>query len=198
LGFKVKGKVSPETVKPVPATVAALTVTAAVPVEESVNVCVAAVFTLTLPNDKLVLLRLNVIAAGSSSRPAVWVTPVELAVKVTACATFTAETVAEKLPLVAPTAREIEAGTVTAGLLLPRFTVSPPVGHAAFVVTVQLSVPAPVIVPLVQLSALSLGTPLPPSLILFKALSAELLVRSSSPVAAPVTVGSNCSERVAV
>jgi len=37
-GFKVSGKVAPETVKPVPATLAALTVTAEVPVEDKVTV----------------------------------------------------------------------------------------------------------------------------------------------------------------
>jgi hypothetical protein len=41
-------------------------------------------------------------------------------------------------------------------------------GTAVLVVTVQLSVPAPVIVVLVQLSWVSLGTPLPCSPILFK------------------------------
>jgi hypothetical protein len=47
----------------------------------------------------------------------------------------------------------IEAGTVTTELLLDRFTVKPPPGAAAFRVTVQVTVPAPVMVPLLQDSA---------------------------------------------
>jgi hypothetical protein len=62
----------------------------------------------------------------------------------------TAETVAEKLALVAPAATVSEAGTVTAALLLARFTVNPPLAAASFRVTVQASVPAPVIDALLQ------------------------------------------------
>ena len=43
------------------------------------------------------------------------------------------------------------AGTETAALLLVKFTTMPPEGAAVVNVTLQLSVPAPVIVPLVQL-----------------------------------------------
>lgn len=54
------GKVPPETEKPVPETVAALTVTDAPPVEESVTDCVAGVSITTFPNDTLVALMLSV------------------------------------------------------------------------------------------------------------------------------------------
>ena len=74
---------------------------------------------------------------------------------------LTAETVAVKLALVAPAATVTDAGTVTALLLLDRLTAWPPVPAAAFSVTVQASVPAPVIDPLVQLSPLSTGCPVP-------------------------------------
>jgi hypothetical protein len=47
-----------------------------------------------------------------------------------------------------------EVGTVTALLLLARITVSPPLAAAAFSVTVQLSLPAPVMELLLQLSEL--------------------------------------------
>jgi hypothetical protein len=124
--------------------------------------------------------------------------PVELAETVTACATFTAETVAEKLPLVAPAASVIEAGTAKAGLLLLRLTFNPPLGTAALINTVQLSVVAPVIVVLAQFNWVSLGTPLPCNPILFKDASDELLVMSSSPVAEPVAEGSNCNVSVTV
>ena len=52
----------------------------------------------------------------------------------------------------APAATVTVAGTVTAELLLARLTVNPPLGAAALSPTVQVSVPAPVIVPLAQLS----------------------------------------------
>ncbi len=52
-GFSVSGKVAPETEKPAPVNVPELTVTAAVPVEESVIDCDAAEFTFTLPKLRL-------------------------------------------------------------------------------------------------------------------------------------------------
>lgn len=177
---------------------AALTVTAEVPVDVKVRVCVEAVFTFTLPNDRLDALTASEIEAASNCTPAEAETPVALAETVTACATFTAETVAEKLPLVAPAASAIEAGTVKAELLLLRLTFNPPLGTAELVATVQLSVPAPVIVVLVQLNFANLGTPLPCSPILFKDASDELLVMSNSPVVDPVAVGSNCNVSVAL
>jgi hypothetical protein len=66
LGFKVSGNGPPDIAKPVPVTVAALTVTAAVPVEESISVCVGAAFTLTLPNDRLDELTLSVLTDAPS------------------------------------------------------------------------------------------------------------------------------------
>ncbi len=164
----------------------------------SVNVWLVGVFTLTLPNDRLDELTPSEIEAASNCTPADAETPVELAETVTACATFTAETVAEKLPLVAPAANVIEAGTTKAELLLLRVTFNPPLGTAALVDTVQLSVPAPVIVVLVQFNWDSFGTPLPCSPILFQDASDELLVMSNSPVADPVAVGANCKVSVAV
>jgi hypothetical protein len=59
-GLRVSGKVAPEKVKPDPAIVAALMVTATVPVEDRVTVCVVAVFTFTLPNPMLPALTLSV------------------------------------------------------------------------------------------------------------------------------------------
>jgi hypothetical protein len=71
---------------------------------------------------------------------------------------LTEDTVAVKLAVVAPAATVTLAGTTTAELLLARLTANPPLGAAAFSVTVQLSVPAPVIDPLAQVSALNTGT----------------------------------------
>jgi hypothetical protein len=111
---------------------------------------------------------------------------------------LTEVTVAVKLPVVDPAATVTEAGTVTAVLLLARLTATPPLAAATFSVTVQLSVPAPVIDPLVQLSPLNTGTPVPLRLITVEVPLDELLVRVNEPLAAPAIVGSNCTVSVAV
>jgi hypothetical protein len=58
-GFKVTGNVAPDIVKPVPVSAAELMVTGAIPVEVRVTGCVDAVFTDTLPNVRLAVLRVN-------------------------------------------------------------------------------------------------------------------------------------------
>jgi hypothetical protein len=82
-------------------------------------------------------------------------------------------------------------------LLLVIPIVKPPAA-ATFKVTVQLSVPAPVNDPLLQLRALNTGTPVPLRLMRVELPLAELLVRVSWPVSAPAVVGSNCTVSVAV
>ena len=64
-----------------------------------------------------------------------------------------------KPTLDAPEGTVTLAGTVTALLLLDRFTPKPPVPAAPVSVTVQASVPAPVSVPLLQLNPLSAAEP---------------------------------------
>jgi hypothetical protein len=103
-----------------------------------------------------------------------------------------------KLALEAPAATVTEAGTVTAELLLARLTANPPVAAAAFSETVQLSVPAPVTDPLVQLIPLSTGKPVPLKLMAVDAPVDELLVSVNVPESAPAVVGSNCTISVAV
>jgi hypothetical protein len=107
------------------------------------------------------------------------VTLLALAVRVTVCAVLTEETVAVKLALVTPAATVTVDGTVTSELLLDRFTVKPPLAAAALSDTVQLSVPAPVMDPLLQLSALSTGTPVPLRLTTVEDPVEELLVKVS-------------------
>jgi len=194
----VSGKVAPEAVKPVPLAVAALTVTEAVPDEVKVSDWVAGEFRLTLPKAMVVALTLSVGVPVPSCRAKVSVTEPALAVKVTVSELLTAVTVAEKLALEAPEATVTEAGTVTALLLLERLTANPPLAAAAFSVTVQLSVPAPVIEPLAQLSPVSTGTPVPLRLMAVEVPDEELLVRVSDPETAPAAVGSNCTVNVAV
>jgi hypothetical protein len=82
-GLRVSGKVAPEKVKPDPAIVAALMVTATVPVEDRVTVCVVAVFTFTVPNPMLPALTLSVDTPDPSCRAKVFATVLALAVKVT-------------------------------------------------------------------------------------------------------------------
>lgn len=62
--FNTRGSVAPETLKPVPATVTALTVTAEPPDEVSVSDWVAVVFRATVPNVKLDALIVS--AAGAA------------------------------------------------------------------------------------------------------------------------------------
>ena len=200
MGLRVRGKLAPETVKPLPVTVAALTVTAVLPVEVKVTDCVAGVFTLTLPKDKLPVPTLSVGTDAPSCRAEVLATSPALAVKVTVCAVLTEETVAAKLALVAPTAMVTEAGTTTALLLLARLTVKPPPAAAAFSVTVQLSVPAPVMEPLLQLNALrvvfeDLPRCVPKRLTSGPKVDEVLFVVVSEPVVDPIGVEPNCVSR---
>ena len=82
-GLIVSGKVAPETVKPVPATVAALMVTATVPVEDRVTVCVVAVFTFTVPKPMLPALTLSVDTPDPNCKAKVFATLLALAVNET-------------------------------------------------------------------------------------------------------------------
>ena len=194
----MSGKVAPETVNPSPLTVAAFTVTAAVPDEVSVTVCVAAVLTDTLPNVRLVALKPSVGFDAPSCSANVCDVPPALAVRVTVVAAVTEFTVAAKLPVFVPPANATLIGTVTAELLLARFTVNPLLEAAAFNVTVQLSLPAPVIELLAQLSPVSTGTPVPLNATAADVPVEELLVRATAPVADPAAVGTNCTVSVAV
>jgi len=65
---------------------------------------------------------------------------------------LTEDTAAAKLVVVAPAATVTLAGTTTAVLLLARLTPKPPLGAAAFSVTVQLSIPVAIIDALAQLN----------------------------------------------
>ena len=155
VGFKVTGKVAPDIVKPVPLNAAELMVTGPVPVEVNVTGSVDAVFTVTLPNAKLAGLMVNVGTAAFNCRPKVRETPPALAVRVTACAVDTDDTVAVKPALVALAGTTTVAGTVTDALLLVTDTLKPPLPAGPLRVTVQASVPAPVIDALLQDSALN-------------------------------------------
>ncbi len=74
-----------------------------------------------------------------------------VAVSFAVCEVVTPDTVAAKLALVAPEGTDTEAGTITALLLLARLTAMPLLGAGAVNVTLQESVPAPIIDELAQL-----------------------------------------------
>jgi hypothetical protein len=146
----------------VPVSAAELMVTGDVPVEVNVTGSVVGVFTVTLPNARLVGLIVNVAAAAFNCRAKVLETLPALAVSVTACADVTDDTVAVNPALLALAGTVTVAGTVTAALLLARLTLKPPLPAAAVSVTVQLSLPDPVIDALLQVSALNVPAPAVP------------------------------------
>jgi hypothetical protein len=91
--------------------------------------------------------------------------------------------------LAAPAGIVTVLGTVTVESLLDRFTVKPPLGAAAVRVTVQVSVPAPVMVPLLQDSALkAAGAAVPEPLSVGTAAPNSRLKVSDTPLAAAVSV----------
>ena len=194
----MSGNVAPDTVNPVPSTVAALTTTGKLPVEVSVTVCVVGVFRVTSPNAIVVALIPSTVVPEPSCSEKVFVALPTFAVSVTVVAVLTAVTVAEKVALVEPDATVTDAGTVTALLLLPRLTANPPPAAATFSVTVQVSVPAPVMDPFAQVRPVKTGNPVPFRLIGVDEPVDELLVSVNDPVTAPATVGSNCTVSVAV
>ena len=140
------GKVAPpDIVKPVPLNFAELIVTAVVPVEVNVTGNVDAVLTATLPNTRLDGLIVNVgCAALRSSMTKLCEAPSKVAVNVTDSADVTADAVAVNCALVALAGTVTVAGTVTAVLLLAKLKFMPYLA-AALSVTVQVSLPAPVI-----------------------------------------------------
>jgi hypothetical protein len=149
-GLSVTGSVDAEIKKPAPVTVAELTVTAAVPVDDKIKVCVVGVLTETLPNGTLVALMLSVGTAAFNWSENPIEAPPALAVRVAVCAVLTDDTVAVNPVLVEVAGTVTEEGSVTALLLLERLTTAPPLGADPVNVTVHASVPAPVMDELVQ------------------------------------------------
>lgn len=199
MGFRVNGNVAPESANPVPVNEAALTVTAEVPVEVRVRVSVAGILVTTSPKSMLDVLKLR-IGDDEAFRSSVKISETlpALAVRIAVSAELTGDTFTVKLALLEPAATVTEAGTVASELLLERLTTKPPFAAAVFKVAVQLSVPAPVMVPLAQLRAVSTGTPVPLRPTTIDAPFEELLFSDSCPVSAPAVLGSNCTLSVAV
>jgi hypothetical protein len=126
LGFKVTGNVAPESLKPLPASVAELMVTGAVPVELNVTGSSAAVFTITFPNATLVgpTDSVGIVpAAGFNCRAKLLEMPFALAVSVTVCADVIDATLTVNPAFVALAGTISAAGTATIALLLANLTV---------------------------------------------------------------------------
>lgn len=189
---------APEAANPAPVNEAALTVTAEVPVEDRVRVSVAGIFVTTSPKSMLDVLKLRIGDEVLRSSVKISETLPALAVRIAVSAELTGDTFTVKLALLEPAATVTEAGTVASELLLERLTTKPPFAAAVFKVAVQLSVPAPVMVPLAQLRAVSTGTPVPLRPTTIDAPFEELLFSDSCPVSAPAVLGSNCTLSVAV
>lgn len=152
------------------------------PVDVMVTDCVAVVFTSTSPNGMLVALTPSVATAALNSREKLLVALPKLAVKVTACAVPTGDTVAVNPALAAFAGTVTVAGTATAALLLERLTLRPPLAAAEVIVTVQASVPDPVRDPLMQervLNAAGTAVPVPLRVITVMAPVEELLLMLS-------------------
>jgi hypothetical protein len=162
---------------------------------------VAAVFSVTLLKTRLLVLRLNVGVLALSARGKVLETVPAVAVRVAVCAVVTEAIAAEKATPVELAGTVTVAGRVTAASLLERLTLSPPLPAAVVRVTVQASVPAPVIEPLVQERALSVpgaAAPVPLRLIIADGFVEELLVKMIAPVTCVVVEGSKLTVSVAV
>lgn len=139
---------APDTLKPEPVKTAELIVTACVPAEVKVSDCgVAAVLTCTLPKARLLELKVRVgtVAAGGLSCTEVAFDTVPAVPEIVAvCEVVTADTVAENVALVAFAGTVIEAGTLTAALLLDRVTANPALGAAVVKFTATATDPEPV------------------------------------------------------
>jgi hypothetical protein len=134
--------------------------------------------------------------AALNCRAKLLVTPPALAVNVTALADATGVTLAVKPVLVAFAVTVTVVGIVTAALLVARLTLRPPLPAAELNVTVQASVPEPVMDALPQDSALK-GA-LAAAIVPFR-LATDLSPEGalpwmvSFPVAVPAAAISNCT-----
>lgn len=154
-GFNVTGSAAPEKLKPAPDTVAPLIVTGEVPVDDKVTEYFAAVFTTTSPNAMLDELRLRVGVAAFNCSAKLFETPPAAAIRFTVCATWVDPAVAVNATLEAFVGMVTVAGTETVALLLDKATLRPPFGAGPLRVTLQASVPAPVMEAVLQESPFS-------------------------------------------
>lgn len=143
-GFRVVGKLPPETENPVPDIESELIFTGTLPLEVTVTDLVAAVPNETLPKSSEVVLKLTCGPTAFSSIAKLRVEFSALAVTVAFCDALTAATPAVKEEVEAPEGTITLVGTVTEPLLLDTETLRPPVGAAELNPSVHVVVPAPV------------------------------------------------------
>jgi hypothetical protein len=215
VGLSVIGKLPPAIVKPVPEMAAEFTVTGEVPVDVRVKVCVAGVFTVTVPK-----LRLAVLTANCGFATAV---PVPLRAT-TAVLPFVELLFTESCPAAAPvvvgsncTCRVTACvGLRVIGKLPPTMVKPVPEVVAEFSVTgavpIEVRVKGCVVavlsgtLPKLRLDVLNFNcgvacgldaaVPVPLRATTTVELLDELLLTEICPVAAPAAVGSNCTCRV--
>ncbi len=128
-----------------------------------------------------------------------------VAVKLADCIELTADTVALKLAVVALAGTVTVAGTLTAALSLVRPTLCPPLPAAPLNVTVQASVPEPVMDTVLHENALNVIVgdaavflPTPCNLTEAVGLVVELLVMAISPVEVLSEFGLKCTLKLIV
>jgi hypothetical protein len=102
VGFKIKGKVAPETERPTPVGRMLVTCTGKTPVEVNVMVCEASLNSSTLPKAKLVALTASPGTDAVSWTLALLENPPEVAVNTTSCGVCTANIVPANCALVWP------------------------------------------------------------------------------------------------
>ena len=151
-------------------------VRAAVPVELRVTVCVAGVFTGTLPKATLATLVLSTGAGTVNARVKVSVTLPAVAVRIAVCAVETGVTFTVNWALLVPVCTSAAGPVVTAGLLLDRTTLKPGASAGPLSVSVQRSVPVPPIDALAQVKPINCGSPVPLRATNVVLLAEELLV----------------------
>jgi hypothetical protein len=161
--------------KSAPVTVAALTVTGAVPVELRVTVWVAGAFSDTLPKAMLVVLMLSVETGTVNCTVKVLVIGPAFAVMIAVWAVVTGVTFAVNCTLVVFACTRAAVVVATAALLLDMAILNPAAGAGPLKVKVHRSVPVPPIDALAQVKPARTGSPEPLSGIVAVLLVEELL-----------------------
>lgn len=167
------------------------TVTAEVPLEDIVRICVTGMFSTTLPNEILVALTVSFGVPVFNCRETVREVPPVVAVSVTDCAVVTEATLAVNTALVAVAGTVTEPGTVTELLLLESATLAPPLGAVPDKVTVQESARVPVMEVLEQESPLTVGVAEVPAPLRFTVAVETVLETVNCPVTELAVVGLN-------
>jgi hypothetical protein len=172
-------------------------VTVAAPVEVKVTTWVAPTLSATFPKARLGVLVLRIGNAAFSWSAKFSVAAPAFAVRLAVCAVGTPDTFNVNWPEVPFAATITAGGAITAALLLDRATLKAPAGAGWPIVTVQTSVPVPVMDALLQEKPVSCGIPVPFSATTAVLFVEELLVTVNWPVAAPSAEGVNCTLSVA-